>query len=71
MVDAAKILDKEATLSYVDAHWESWFIAGLSDFIRTPNLTPMVDPDYLKNGLIEKAIQLVDDYVQKLEIKGL
>jgi len=31
----------------------------------------MVDPEYLKNGLVEKAIQLVDDYVRKLEIKGL
>jgi hypothetical protein len=58
-------------LSFVDAHWEKWFIAGLSDFIRVPNLTPMVDPEYLKNGLVEKAIELVDDYVQKLEIKGL
>jgi len=44
MVDSQKILNKDETLSFVDAHWESWFIAGLSDFIRVPNLTPMVDP---------------------------
>jgi len=26
----------------------------------------MVDPNYLKNGLIEKAMQCVDDYINKL-----
>jgi len=31
----------------------------------------MVDPEYLTNGLVEKAIQLVDDYVNKLDIKGI
>jgi hypothetical protein len=31
----------------------------------------MVDPDYLTNGLLEKAIDLVDQYINKLDIKGL
>jgi nitroimidazol reductase NimA-like FMN-containing flavoprotein (pyridoxamine 5'-phosphate oxidase superfamily) len=31
----------------------------------------MVDTTYRTNGLLEKAIELVDQYVQKLEIKGL
>jgi hypothetical protein len=31
----------------------------------------MVDPDYLTNGLLEKAIDLVDQYISKLDIKGL
>lgn len=44
---------------------------GISDFVRVPNLTPMVDKDYLTNGLLEKAIDCVDQYVQKLAISGL
>jgi len=71
MVEAGKHLDKDATKAFIDSHWDSWFVPGLSDFIRVPNLTPMVDEEYLKNGLVEKAIQLVDDYVNKLDIKGL
>lgn len=31
----------------------------------------MVDEDYLTNGLVEKAAKQVDDYIQKLGIKGL
>lgn len=71
MVEADKKVSKQATLDYIDSLWESWFVKGLCDFIETPNLTPMVDSEYLTNGLVEKAIKLVDDYVNKLEIKGL
>ena len=44
---------------------------GLSDFIRVPNLTPMVDENFLTNGLTEKAMTCVDEYVNKLELKGI
>jgi acetylornithine deacetylase/succinyl-diaminopimelate desuccinylase-like protein len=36
-----------------------------------PNLTPMVDPEYKTNGLVEKAMECVDKYIQGLGIKGL
>ena len=64
-------MDKAKTLEFIDAQWDDWYVAGLGDFIRVPNLTPMVDADYLTNGLVEKAAKLVDDYIQKLGIKGL
>jgi len=31
----------------------------------------MVDPNYLTNGLVEQAMELVDQYINKLQIKGL
>ena len=72
MVEAAHhSVDKSKTLTYIDSQWDPWFVTGLSDFISCPNLTPMVDDQYLTNGLVEKCIQLVDDYVNKLEIFGL
>jgi hypothetical protein len=46
-------------------------VKGLCEFIEVPNLTPMVDPNYLKNGLVEQAMELVDNYINKLEIKGI
>lgn len=64
-------MDIKKTSEIIDAHWDSWFIPGLSDFIRETNLTPMVDPDYLTNGLVEKAYKLVDSYIQKMDIQGL
>lgn len=56
-------MNKEKTLQYIDSKWEDWFVTGLSDFVRVPNQTPMVDPDYLTNGLVQKAIELVDSYI--------
>jgi len=71
MVEAVNKADVKATKDFIDSHWESWMVKGLFDWIECPNLTPMVDPEYLTNGLVEKAIQLVDDYVNKLDIKGI
>jgi len=67
----SKKLDAEKTRANIDQYWDSWYVPGLSDFIRIPNLTPMVDPDYLTNGHNEKAMELVDNYINKLEIKGM
>lgn len=64
-------LDTEKTKTIIEEHWDNWYVAGLSDFIRVPNLTPMVDPDYLNNGLVEKAMQCVDEYITKLDVKGV
>jgi len=55
----------------MDQYWDNWYVKGLSEFIEIPNLTPMVDPDYLKNGLNEKAMELVDNYINELELKGM
>ena len=46
-------VNKETTTKFIEENWENWYIKGLSDFIRVPNLTPMVDPEFLTNGLIE------------------
>jgi acetylornithine deacetylase/succinyl-diaminopimelate desuccinylase-like protein len=64
-------MNKEETLKNIDAHWDSWFVPGLQEFVRVPNLTTMVDPDYLTNGLVQKAAEVVDQWINKLEIKGL
>jgi hypothetical protein len=44
----------------IEQFWDSWYIPGISDFVSIPNLTPMVDTTYRTNGLLEKAIELVD-----------
>jgi acetylornithine deacetylase/succinyl-diaminopimelate desuccinylase-like protein len=56
---------------YIEQNFESFFIPALSDFVRVPNLTPMVDKEYLTNGKLEQAIELVHSYVEKLNIERL
>ena len=64
-------MDKDKTKQVIDQHWDNWFVPGLSDFVRVPNLSHEYDPEYFTNGLLEKAIDLVHSYVEKLEIKGV
>jgi acetylornithine deacetylase/succinyl-diaminopimelate desuccinylase-like protein len=65
MVEADKIQEN------VNARWESEYLPGLIDFVRVPNLTPMVDPEFLTNGLTEQAMEVVDAYAKNLNIAGL
>jgi hypothetical protein len=44
--------EKNATLKLVEEFWESWYVNGISDFVKVPNLTPMVDENYSTNGLL-------------------
>ena len=74
MVEASANLstvDKAATEANIDAKWDDWYVKGLSDFIRVPNLSPNYDAQFLTNGLIEQAIELVDNYVNQLQIEGI
>lgn len=64
-------MNKEATQKFIEQNFDSWFVKGLSDFVRVPNLTPMVDTEYLNNGLVEKSIECVDKYINELNIKGI
>lgn len=64
-------MNKDATLGYIEEKWEDWYVDGLKEFIKVPNLSLLYDPEYQTNGLIEQAMDLVDSYVNRLEIVGL
>ena len=64
-------MNKEKTLETVAAHWDSWWVPSLQEFVRIPNLTTMVDPEYLTNGKVELAMEQVDGCINALGIKGL
>ena len=56
-------VNKEATDANIDEKWDDWYVKGLSDFIRVPNLSPNYDAEFLTNGRIEQAMDLVDNYI--------
>merc|ERR1712086_825747 len=69
-MESAK-LNVDKTRENIEKYWDSWYVEGLSEFIKIPNLTPMVDPEYLTNGLNERAMAHVDADINKLEIQGI
>ncbi len=46
-------------------------IKFLLEFIRIPNLSRAFDPNFLSNGLLNKAADFLLDWVNKQNIKGL
>jgi hypothetical protein len=56
-------VDKAATEANIQARWDDWYVKGLEDFIRVPNLSPNYDAEFLTNGLIEQCMEVVDGYV--------
>ena len=59
-------VDKNQTLANIEKYWDDWYVKGLAAFVRVPNLTPRVNPDFLRDGMINVAIDLVDNYVIKI-----
>ena len=71
MAKCTNNMNKEKTLSFVESKWKNWYVKGLADFIKVPNLSPNYDANFLTNGLIEQAMELVDNYINELNIKGI
>lgn len=46
-------------------------LEGLKDQIRVPNLSPAYDPEFLTNGLIQKAIEVCKKWIESQGITGL
>ena len=48
----ASTLTARTTTANIETYWDSWYVEGLKEFIKVPNLTPMVDKEFLTNGKI-------------------
>lgn len=62
------ILNKEKTWQFIDKFWDTNIIPKLSEFISIPCKTPALDPDWQKNKYLQKAADLVTDWIKKQNI---
>jgi len=61
----------EHTWNFVNKQWDETVIPTISAYIEIPNVSPMFDPQWASNGLIEKAAQLLHEWALKQNVKGL
>ena len=54
---------------FFEAEWEAIFIKGLAEMIRCENTSPKFDPEYYTNGFVHDAFEIVDKYIDRLEIE--
>ncbi len=64
-------MDSKKIGACVDEVWESSIIPALKKYIEIPNLSPAFDPDWKKNGHMDKAAGLITDWVKSREVAGL
>jgi hypothetical protein len=64
-------INQYVTEKNMDKLWENWFTRGLADFVRINNSTPASDPEFMTNGKTEALVEVIDDYIEKLEITNV
>ena len=55
---------------HIQGFWDRDIIPTLHDYIRIPNESPMFDPDWKANGHMDKAVQLVSDWIGQQNVPG-
>lgn len=63
--------DWEAIRTTIDGEWDSSIVQTLSDYIAIPNQSPHYDSEWATNGLIEKAMTVLVDWLKKQPVKGM
>ena len=53
-------LDCEALSDFVSRVWDESIVPKLIEYIAIPNQSPAFDPDWLANGHMAKAVELIE-----------
>jgi acetylornithine deacetylase/succinyl-diaminopimelate desuccinylase-like protein len=64
-------MDNKKTAAFVGQLWDESIVPQLCDYIEVPNKSPMFDPDWEKNGHMERAVQMLEAWARQQPIKGM
>ena len=62
--------DQQQTKQFVDAFWEETIVPTITDYIRIPNVSSMFDPNWQENGHVERALELVQSWLEVQKPEG-
>ena len=63
-------MDTKAVQEFVDRHCDESAIPSLVDFIAIPNQSPLFDPEWNTNGLLDQACEHVSNWAKAQNLKG-
>ncbi len=66
-----KSLDPQQAQRFAATAWDQTIVPTLSEYVRIPNKSPLFDPEWERNGHMEKAVQLMAGWCRKQPIAGL
>ena len=64
-------MNSEQLAGTVDRLWEDSIVPTLEQYIRIPNQSPLFDPDWKRNGHMDRAVALARGWVESQKIPGL
>ena len=64
-------MEQAKTSSFVGGIWDETIVPTLQEYILIPNKSPLFDPDWEKNGHMEKAVKLISGWCESQPIEGL
>ncbi len=64
-------MDASQISTFVDAKWEAEIVPQLVDYIRIPNKSPMFDADWLANGHMQRAVDLMEAWARAQTVSGM
>jgi len=56
---------------FIGKFWDEKVLDTLADYVRIPNVSPLYDPQWKTNGLLNKAAQHLFKWVKEQPVKGL
>lgn len=56
---------------YIHEEWDKTIIPALSEYIKIPSQSPHYDEDWATNGLQEKAMAVIVDWLKAQPVKGM
>jgi acetylornithine deacetylase/succinyl-diaminopimelate desuccinylase-like protein len=56
---------------YVAEKWDEEIVPQLVEYIRIPNKSPMFDKDWVANGYMEQAVQLMERWAKAQPVPGM
>src|SRR4029079_1341019 len=64
-------MDTKSTTAFVDETWNRSIVPAITEYIRIPNKSPAYDPDWKKNGHMDRAVALIERRCRSREIAGM
>jgi acetylornithine deacetylase/succinyl-diaminopimelate desuccinylase-like protein len=64
-------IDRQALREFVDRKWDDEILPALTDYIAVPAKSPMFDPDWVRNGFIERVITDAAQWAERQPVRDL
>lgn len=64
-------MNQQTTLDFVNRIWDDSITPTLEKYIRIPNKSPAYDVHWEKNGHMEQAVQLIQDWCLAQQVQGV